>query len=340
MLSRRIALLPVALAVLAIAGCTISTALRQQAVDHFVQGQLLADDGNMDAALKELAEAVRADPNLSVAHSAIGDIHRKRGDWALAKTSYESACQANPYAFRPHYNLGVVYQALSDAAKTLEAAQEHLRGAVDVYLRAAALDPEDFEANLNLSACYFSLGKNALAEKYCKAAIALKPDSPHAYSNLGIIYDSQGRNYQAIKAYKDSLELDVHQPKLLMNLGTAYLGQGRMGPALKTFEMATEEAPDSAAAWEQLGTCRYHRKEYPEAIKAYTRAVSLDSNSAAAHRGLGVVYMTLYVQNPKNGDLRDKALAAWHLSLEIQPGQKDIVRLVQKYTPKPTGPEL
>ena len=305
MQSRRIALVLTALAALAIAGCPLSNGVRQQAIDHFVQGQLLADKGEVDAALKELAEAVQADPNLSVAHSAIGDIHRKRGDWHLARESYESACRVNPYSFRPHYNLGVVYQALADTAKTLEAGQDYLRDAVAVYLRAAVLDGEDFEANLNLSACYFSLGKNSLAEKYCKAAIALKPDSPHAYSNLGIIYDSQGRIYQAIKAYKDSLELDVHQPELMMNLAAAYMGQGRMGPALKAFEMATREAPDSAATWEQLGTCHYHRKELTEALKAYTKAVSLDADSA-----------------------------------EIQPDQEKIVRLVQKYTPKKTGPDL
>jgi len=340
MTTRRIAILLVAAGALALPGCQLEQVSRQQAIDHFVRGQLLADEGDVEAALKELAEAVKADPDLSVAHCAIGDIHRKRGDNDLARRSYEDACRANPYAFRPHYNLGVVYQYLAEAAHILQRSEEYLRQAVAVYLRASVLDPDDFDTNLNLSACYFSLGKNALAEKYCKAAIALDPDRPEAYSNLGIIYDTQGRVYQAIKAYKDSLELDVHQPKLLMNLGAAYMGQARLAPALKAFEAAAEEDPNSPAVWEQLGTCHYHRKELDKAIAAYQKAVSLDNDSAAAHRGIGVVYMTQYITNRKQIELRDKALAAWHLSLELKPDQEDIVRLVQKYTPKLAGPEL
>ncbi|MGB2821372.1 MAG: tetratricopeptide repeat protein [Phycisphaerae bacterium] len=338
--TRRVAILLVAAGALLTAGCQLQEITRKQAIGHFVRGQLLADDGEMEAALRELAEAVKADPDLSVAHCAIGDIHRKRGDHQLAKRSYEDACRANPYSFRPHYNLGVVFQVLSEAAQAVERGQEYLREAVAVYLRASVLDPDDFDTNLNLCACYFSLGKNALAEKYCKAAIAIKPDSPEAYSNLGTIYDSQGRMYQAIKAYKDSLELNVHQPKLLMNLGAAYMRQARLGPALNAFETATEEDPNSSAAWEQLGTCLYHRNELDEAMAAYQKAVSLNGSSAAAHRGIGVVYMTQYITDRKNADLRNKALAAWHLSLELEPDQEDIVRLVRKYSPKTADPEL
>ena len=334
----RIATLLIAAAGFAAVGCQPID--QKQAVGHFVQGQLYADSGDLDAALRELAKAVRADPDLSIAHAAMGNIHRRRGDYGLARVCYESACEANPYAFRPHYNLGVVYQYLSDAAKGIDEARDYLRRAVGVYVRAILLEPDDFEANLNLGACYFSLEKYELAEKYCKAAIALKPDSPEAYSNLGIIYDSQGRLYEAIKAYKDSLELDVHQPKLLMNLGATYMRQDRLTPALKAFELAVREAPDSAPAREQLGTCLYHRKEYDKAIEAYEQAISIDRESAASHRGLGVVYMTQYVLHPGNAALREQALKAWHRSLELEPDQQDIVTLVRKYTPKPGSPDL
>jgi tetratricopeptide (TPR) repeat protein len=341
MRTTRLATVLVAAAATATGGCQLEEISRQRAINHFVQGQLLADEGKLDAALEELAKAVKADAGLSVAYSAMGDIHRKRGDHQLARRSYESACGANPYAFRPHYNLGVVYQCLAEAAQTIERAQEYLRQAVAVYLRAITLEPDDFDANLNLSACYFSLGKNAMAERYCKAAIALRGDSAQAHSNLGVIYDSQGRLYEAIKAYKDSLELDVHQPKLLMNLGATYLRQSRFNAALKTFQMATQEDPHSDAAWEQLGTCHYHRKEYAEALAAYEKALSLDRSSAAAHRGLGVVYMTQFLlSNGRDGGLRQKALAAWHASLEINPHQEEVVRLVRKYSPPEKQPDL
>ena len=339
--TRRIAIWALALSMAATLGCQQARQFQNKlAIDHYVQGQLLADKGQLDAALAELAKAAKLAPNLSVAYAAMGDIHRNRGDYSLARVSYEKACETNPYSFKPHYNLGVVYQSLAAAATKAEEIAEYFRQAANVYLRATALAPDDFDSHLNLSACYYCLGKYDLAEKYCKAAIALDPKRPEAYSNLGIIYDSQGQDYQAIKAYRDSLELDVHQPKLLMNLGVTYVKQGRLKSALQTFQMAAREDPNSPDAWEQMGTCQYHLKDYDQALQSYQKAIDCDASNAAALRGLGVVYMTQYVLDHDKAELREKALSAWHASLELNPNQKDIVELVRKYAAKPADPNL
>jgi len=323
-------------------GCGLRARINEQAaIDRYVRGKLLAEQGDMDAALAELAKAVKANPNLSIAHAAAGDIYRKRGDWQSARRSYENACKANPYAFRPHYNLALTYQTLADAAKAVQRVRQMLRLAVQVYLRASILEPDDFETNLNLSGCYFRLGKYDLAESHCKAAIAIKPDDPNARSNLGIIYDTQDMFYEAISAYKASLEIDTNQPKVLMNLGAIYIRQGRLRAAIATTKLAAEQSPDDPAPWEQIGKCHYYLKEYAQAVEAYQKAVSLGKASAAAHRGIGVVYMTQFVLNGgDDADLRDKGLAAWHASLEIQPDQKDLRELVRKYSPAYDGPKL
>lgn len=312
----------------------------QAAIDHYVRAKLLVDQQELDAALVELAKAIRNDPKLSIAHATAGDVHRKRGNWELARRSYEDACKTNPYAFRAHYNLGLSYQTLALAAKTAKHIQGFLRMAVKVYLRANIIDPDDFDTNLNLSACYFQLGKYDLAEQYCKSAITGDPNNSQAYSNLGIICDSQNRLYDAIKAYKASLEIDTHQPKLLLNLGSTYMRQNRLKRAIRAFELAKEEDPDDPAPWEQIGSCLYRTGNYPGAMEAYQKAISMGGGSAAAHRGVGVVYMTRYVLDHDKTELRDKALAAWHTSLEIEPNQNDLQTLVQKYAPQYTGPML
>ena len=69
-------------------------------------------------------------------------------------------------------------------------------------------------------------------------------------------------------------------------------------------------------------------------------AAALDAGSATAYRGIGVVCMSQYVLDRSKIDLLDKALEAWNASLEIQSDQEDLRRLVQKYTPKYTAPEL
>ncbi len=312
----------------------------RDAIDHYVQGQLLAEQGKIEEALAELARAVDTDPQLAVAFTAMGDIHRKQGNYEIASRFYENACKTNRYAFRPHYNLGVTYQALANAAEYLDKAQEYLKKAVGTYLRAIAISPQDFEANLNISACYFELDKFDLAEQYCRNAVKIDPQSAHASANLGMILASQDQHFEAINAYKNALELDPNQPDILINLGMTYVSQGRLKSAVGAFMAASRLEPENPRPWVQIGACRYRMGNYDKAEEAYLKAVSLDEKNALAHRGVGVVYMSKFVLEPKKTDLRDKAIDAWYRSLEIDPDQEDLVRLVKKYSPKYNGPEL
>ena len=323
------------------AGCELPQRVRTKlAFNHYARGQVLAESGDMDAALAELLRAIRCDPELSVAHAAIGDIHRKRGSHRLAVGAYQNACRTNPYAFRPHYNLGVTYQALAQAAQAVESYTKYLKEAVNIYLRAVTIREDDFDVNLNLSACYFQLGKYDLAEEYCTAAITIKPKSPQAHSNLGIIYDSQNHLYKAIRAYKDSLELDTNQPKILLNLGSTYMRQGMCKAALSPFHLAVRQDPEDPAPFRQIGQCYYRLKQYDKAVKAYQQAISLDPKDASALRGLGTVHITQFVLARDKSELRDLGLAAWRRSLELEPEQQDLIDLVAKYTPKDTNPDL
>jgi len=314
--------------------------LADAAIEHYVQGKLAMDGRRYRAALAELAEAVELDPDLSLAHAAIGDIHRKRGNYRLAVGAYERACDTNPYAFRPHYNLGVTYQRLGDQAETAKAIEDYLRKAVQVYLRAVSLRPRDFDTNVNLSSCYYEQGKYDLAEKYSKACTQIDPKNPYGFSNLAIVFDALNRPYDAIRAYKQSLELDVHQPKLLMNLGSTYLRLGRMKEALHASELAAKEDPNSPYPWVQVGACHFRMKDLSQALTTYQKAADIDGNCAGAFRGMGVVFMTRFVMDPKKLDCRDKGLSAWNRSLELDSKQPDLVRLVRKYTPKTAPPRL
>jgi superkiller protein 3 len=328
-----------AVVVSACTGC-IEAVQKKGATDHYVQGKLLAEEGAYDAALEELTNAVKQDPNLSAAHAAAGDIYRRRGNHELARLSYELACETNPYAFRPHYNLGVTYQLLAEAATAFSDIRNFLQKAVYVYLRAAELDPKDFDTYLNTSACYYQLGKYDLAEQYCRLATRINPRSPEAWCNLGTIYDSQNRLYDAIMAYRTSLEIDVHQVPLLMNLAATYLRQGRVKTALGAYEAAAKEDPNSSLPWQQIGLCYFSLREYSRALEAYEKAAQLDRRNADAYRGIGVIYMSQHLLSRGNPALRDKGLAAWHTSLEISPDQDELRRLVRKYSPSTVPPSL
>lgn len=331
----------VMLAVAVLAGCQQrgDAPPLEVAIDHYVRGQLLAVQGDDTAALIELARCVDTGANLAVAHAAMGDIYRKRGDYAMAAVSYERACEANPYNFRNHYNLGVIRQALAAAAQSADDVRRELTLAAEVYVRAITLKPKDCSAHLNLAVCYYQLGRLEDAERYCLRAIELDPSAPSGHTNLGAVYDAQSRPHDAIAEYKKSLELDTNQPRVLVNLGTAYMNQERFSTAVHEFELAAQMDPALTVALERKAYCHYRLGEHDAAIAAYQAALAADPNLADAHRGLGVVYMTQYLRDLARADLRDQALAAWNRSLELQPDQPKLQAMVQKYTPRQTPPE-
>ena len=180
---------------IAACGCTPR---QRDPIGHYVEGRILADIGELDAALKELNMAVKDDPELSIAYSAAGDIHFGRGNYKKARGSYEKACKSNPYSFGSHYKLGVTYEKLAEVAQTAREVAKLIRAAVSVYLRSVELEPGDFDANINLCACYFRLGKYRLAEKYGKAAIKADPKNPKAHSNIAVILTKRGQYREAI----------------------------------------------------------------------------------------------------------------------------------------------
>jgi tetratricopeptide (TPR) repeat protein len=244
----------------------------------------------------------------------------------------------------------VVYQALADKAPSDDIFETYIRRACDVYLRAIAIkavvvkandhDGDFYDANLNLSACYFQLGKYHEAEEYCQTAIAINDDNPLGWTNLGTIYDNQNKYTEAIAAYRQSLERDVNQPRLHMNLGSAYIRQGWLKDAIGSFKAAARMDPKSTQPYIQMGVCYYRMKELDNAVDAYLSAAKIDPKSSEAYRGLGVAYMAKFLNDQAKTDLRDKSLAAWKRSLELNPRQDDLLALVNKYTPKYEEPKL
>lgn len=321
---------------LLVGGC-IQPPSGDSAIDHFVKGKILLDAGDVETALAELGAAVRIDPELSIAHATIGDVHRRRGNWELACGAYEDACRTNPFAFRAHYNLGVTYQALAAAAQAAEAVKNYLTKAVEVYLRAIMLRPGDFDSNLNISVCYFQLGYVTDAERYCQAALEIDPNSAMAHANLGTIKQTQGNLDEAILAYKASLEQDPSQPDVLMCLGSAYMRRRQFHAALQTYTEAATQAPSDSVPWEKTGACYFYLRDFAKAQDAYAHALSLHPLSAAAHRGLGVAYMAQFILDRRRTDLRDKGLEAWQASVLIRPDQEDLHRLLRKYSPASSG---
>jgi len=300
----------------------------REALEHYVTALSLQAEDLDELALAELQEAARLDDDFALVHSMLGDIYRLGGQNEEAATAYEKAVKLDPWAFDDHLHLGQVYYVL-----------KRFYDAVKVLKQAHALRPDHADANFSLGLSYFEIEDYELAQRYTAKANQLNPDNEVILSSLGHIHYKRGDYSKAIAAYKQSLELDGSQPEIMIKLGAIYTHLKRFAPAKLILNQAIQISPNQVEPHIALAYCHLVEGQWSRALERYQSAIEIDVSSYQAYSGLGVTYMMLYLKNPDAKQKALDALQAWDYSLELEPDQPRIRRLVEKYslqiTPSP-----
>lgn len=297
---------------------------RQARIDQMLaDAQLYRDQGLDDSAFAMFGKALIENPRIVDAHLGIGDIYKERGDYDKASVRFELAAAIEPTNYDAHYNLGFCKQILGD-----------LPYAIKSYRRALTLRPDAPEVNRDLASAYLQDNKAGLALAFAERATELDPESFGAWANLGFIYVQAGRAGDAIDAFRSAAELASKDDKVepvLLGLADAHIRLGNYSRATNVLNTLIASNPTSMAH-ERLGVAMFKQREYEDALRNFKTAVELDGEDTAALNGLGVAYMTLYIEgNRENTWQRDQAFKAWAKSLEINPNQQQIVSLVTRY---------
>jgi tetratricopeptide (TPR) repeat protein len=322
----------VALAIMSAPAWAASTgcAMFNRAVaDAKVQrGQALLADDDLESALAEFQAAAQLAPQMAIAHSKMGIIYRRMGDYGRAIDCFAAAVRNDPFSFEDTLDLAKLYHFT-----------RRLRDAVQAYLHAADLKPDNFDTQLNLGVCYQEMGELQQAVERFNKAIGIDSDRLDAYVNLGVALDSQKKYYEAIHAFKEALERDNHQPLVLVNLAQTYMAQDRLKMARQALEQAVRMDPQLPAAHEAMGYCLFRLEDYEGAEQHYSEALVYDPRLPNAFAGLGSVHMMAFLKDKLRTDLRERALEEWHRSLELEPNQPRIRTLIAKYEVAPANPE-
>lgn len=307
------------------AGCM---AIREeQAKFHTRRGDACVAREDLRAALVEFQEAAKLAPQLPTPYSRMGGVYRRLGEYENAISNFVEAIRRDPESFDDTFNLGQLYHLT-----------KRVRDAIQAYLHAVEIRPRDFDAQMNLGVCYQTAGETQQAIERFERAVEIHPDRPHAYVNLGVALDSQERYYDAVRAFKDALERDSRQPQVLVSLAQTYMNQNRLRIAREALHHALDLDPELATAHEALGYCLFRLRNFDAAENAYKSAIALDRKLPRAYAGLGSVYMLRYLEDPSRTDQRDRALERWHQSLEQDPDQPRIRKLIAQYSPNAPDP--
>ena len=189
-------------------------------------GNLHRLEGHHEDALRELRQAIQADPSNHFFQRMLGDAYSAANQDAEAKATFESLIAAQPRYW---------------AGYNSYAAFHYRRGRFD---QAASLweqliqwTPDHAQALANLGAAYIALRRNTDAESVLRRSCALRPHRT-CYLNLGMALQRQRRTQEAISAYTRALEFGTPTTTLLLNLADAHAYLGRRAEALGYFRNA------------------------------------------------------------------------------------------------------
>jgi len=117
--------------------------------------------------------------------------------------------------------------------------------------------------------------------------------------------------YAALIKYLEAARLNPNSEYLYNHLGIAYSQLKFYAEASQAFRRANQLNPKYPYPYNNQGTVLFAQQFYKRAEKQFKKAIALKANEASFHMNLG----SLYLEKKQ----RDKALAEWRKSLELDP---------------------
>lgn len=182
-----------------------------QAKKFYNQAVEKAKNGQNEAAIAYLNQAIKMSPNYGSAYYSRGRIRFQLGDYSGSIADYSQTIKLNPQDAGALANRCVAYRKLSDFSAAIADCSE-----------AIQLNPNYADALANRCLALIAIGDTeslpaSLAD--CNQAIALNSSQYDAYYGRGLIYQKLGEPNHAIADYSRAI---THNP----NLAEAYYYRG------------------------------------------------------------------------------------------------------------------
>jgi tetratricopeptide (TPR) repeat protein len=117
--------------------------------------------------------------------------------------------------------------------------------------KALAIDPKHWKAHNNMALASIDLGEFELAEAHYRESLAIKPQ-PAIYNDFGVVLERVGLADEAVEAYRKAIKLDPKLVSAHYNLGSSLARSGKFAEAERHLRSAVEADPTNAAAKQRL----------------------------------------------------------------------------------------
>lgn len=248
----------------------------------YLQGVLLTETGELDAARRALLRAIALAPELATGWARLGRLALDGGDARSALLHFRRALAALPDSAA----------ALAGAGQAL-LALERPGEAVDFLERALEAEPRANRLHYPLAMAYRSLGEEQKMREHLDrvGAVGVTVDDPIAeYTRSRLagarkhIQDGNeayraGDYAAAVEAYERAAQAAPAQATPLVNLGAAQAANGDPGGAEQSFRRALAIEPGNATALENLVTLLLEAGETAGALSLLDRHLPAASDN-------------------------------------------------------------
>ena len=226
---------------------TKSYTTNSEAYEAYLKGRYFWNKRTADSLTRALGyfqDAVRHDPNYSLAYVGLADTYTLLSFFTLAKPdeAFPKAQAAAEKALAIDNTLADAYSALGQVKSFY---QWDWAGADEQFQKGIALNPNQPLLHHWRSLNLLAMGRLDDARAEMQRALQLDPLQLIINVNLGRIDYYQGRYDEAIKQYQRALVLDENFVRTHLRLGLAYVQQGRFQEALAEYQRAREIGGDT-----------------------------------------------------------------------------------------------
>ena len=267
------------------------------ATQHLQTGLALERQQDLDGAIREFLEAVKAAPDYDLALLNLGDAYMKKSDFADAVPPLKNALERNPSSEEAKRLLGYALLAqgyAGEAIPYLDQVHEYralgiaqmetgkYADAVTSLLTASAQTPNDPDLLF-----YLSRASEALSSQSLDRLLAQFPDSDRAHQALGKHYFGIKETDKAIQEYEMALRARPNLPGLHLELGQVYAGVSDWPKAESEFRKEVALQPGSAEASYRLGYSLLQQGKMKEAADELQRSAKMQTDNADTLYALG-----------------------------------------------------
>jgi Tfp pilus assembly protein PilF len=215
--------------------------VKEQAEASKNLGEAYMNQGNYTAALKELLEAERKNPNDPAIQNSLGLAYMAKGRPELSIKHFQKALELQPDLSPAINNLGNAYLRLNQWDKAIEQFK---------FLTNDLLYATPHFPLTNLGFAYYCKGNYKEAERYYLEALALQPKFVVALRGLGRAYMKMEELEKAQEFLNEAISNDPLFAPAYMDLARIHLLLGETEKAKKAYQQVISIAPESSLAKE------------------------------------------------------------------------------------------